>query len=289
MAREGKRKYNQASAASAALTGWNTPGKMDELVQRWSSLPALPIEGMMAQDAEGVRTLRTAVLKRQGLAQAPTGWAGYYYSDRCMITYLRSRPTIEKAAQRAVACMKAADEHLQRAMRHETIEAGVKELQDSWHPILQFGKDKRGCSMCFLQLSVDLAGLSRETSPSLLADWLAYNDYLFWDLMFCDSIAAGQHFYGRNVVVDVADVDLARVMRNIPILAKINKEHPDKEHCMPEALKDILCCNCPWWIEKPWALVQPLLPPRDRARVKLFTCSQQDPNRLPNPYPYPCS
>ena len=94
--------YNQASAASSALSGWNAPGKMDELVQRWSSLPALPIEGMTAQEAEGVHTLRKAVLERQGLAQAPTGWAGYYYTDRCMLTYLRNRPTIEKAVGRAV-------------------------------------------------------------------------------------------------------------------------------------------------------------------------------------------
>tara|TARA_B100000795_G_scaffold179329_1_gene135733 strand:+ start:62 stop:409 length:348 start_codon:yes stop_codon:yes gene_type:complete len=95
-------RYNQASASSSALSGWNAPGKIDELVQRWSSLPALPIDGMTAQEAEGVCTLRAAVLKRQGLAQAPTGWAGYYYTDRCMLTYLRNRPTIEKAVGRAV-------------------------------------------------------------------------------------------------------------------------------------------------------------------------------------------
>lgn len=209
-------RYNQASVASAALTGWNAPGRMDELVQRWSSLPALPIEGMTAQEAEGVRTLRAAVLERQGLAQAPTGWAGYYYTDRCMLTYLRNRPTIEKAVGRAVcatptgleagllagckpgpacppplrltrpglalaqiACMKAADEHLERARRHEEVEAGVKELQDSWHPILQFGKDRRRCSVTYMHLSSDLAGMCRETSHGLLADWLAYDDYLF--------------------------------------------------------------------------------------------------------------
>ena len=101
------RAYNQASAASSALSGWNAPGKMDELVQRWSSLPALPIEGMTAQEAEGVCTLRAAVLERQGLAQAPTGWAGYFYTDRCMLTYLRNRPTIEKAVGRAVCCHRA--------------------------------------------------------------------------------------------------------------------------------------------------------------------------------------
>lgn len=216
------RKYNQASAVSAALSHWNTPDKMDDVVQRWSSLPALPIEGMTAQEAESVHTLRAAVLKRQGLAQAPIGWAGYYYADRCMLTYLRNRPTVEKSASRAVACMRAADEHLERARRHETVEAGVKEFQDGWHPIAQFGKDRRGCSMCYVQCSGDLAGLSRETSPNLLTDWLAYNDYLFWDLMHRDSIAAGRHLYGRNIVIDVGHIDLKRVVRNVPILAKMN-------------------------------------------------------------------
>ena len=45
---------------------------------------------------------------------------------------------------------------------------------------------------------------------------------------------------------------------------------------MPEALKEVLCCNCPWWIERPWALLKPLLPPRDRTRVQLFTTHQQE-------------
>ena len=47
--------------------------------------------------------------------------------------------------------------------------------------------------------------------------------------MYRDSIAAGRHFYGRVVVVDVAYLDLTRVMRNVPILARLNKQcHPDK-------------------------------------------------------------
>ena len=56
--------------------------------------------------------------------------------------------------------MKAADEHLGRARRHEEVDAGVKELQDGWHPILQFGKDRRRCSMTYMQISADLAGPS---------------------------------------------------------------------------------------------------------------------------------
>ena len=47
--------------------------------------------------------------------------------------------------------------------------------------------------------------------------------------MYSDSIAAGRHLYGRIVVVDVAEIQLTRVMRNLPILAKLNKLHPDKE------------------------------------------------------------
>ena len=54
--------------------------------------------------------------------------------------------------------MQAADVQLERARRHEAEEAGVKELQDSWHPILQFGKDRRHCSMTYMQISADLAG-----------------------------------------------------------------------------------------------------------------------------------
>jgi len=47
--------------------------------------------------------------------------------------------------------------------------------------------------------------------------------------MYRDSIAEGRHFYGRVVVVDVAYLDLTRVMRNVPILARLNKQcHPDK-------------------------------------------------------------
>ena len=62
--------------------------------------------------------------------------------------------------------MKAADEHLGRARRHEEVDAGVKELQDGWHPILQFGKDRRRCSMTYMNLSGDLAGPSpRDTEP----------------------------------------------------------------------------------------------------------------------------
>ena len=56
--------------------------------------------------------------------------------------------------------MQAADVHLERARRHEAEEAGVKELQDGWHPILQFGKDRRQCSMTYMQISADLAGPS---------------------------------------------------------------------------------------------------------------------------------
>ena len=104
------------------------------------------------------------------------GLAGCKPGPACPPPLRLTRPGLALAQ---IACMKAADEHLERARRHEEVEAGVKELQDGWHPILQFGKDRRRCSVTYMHLSSDLAGMCRETSHGLLADWLAYDDYLF--------------------------------------------------------------------------------------------------------------
>ena len=261
-----------------------TLGKFEDLnlikiIERWSSLPDLPLEDATDIEKEKVEILRANVLKAQGLKEPPKGtWKNHHYRKGQMLCYLRARGgDVDLATKRALECIDFLNTVFEKAKEYEGYPQSKKDLFNQSEPQGIFGKDKRGASVLYYKYgNSDRGSVVQRVGWDFFSCWDWRFALYYWDTLFQDGIENGVFLQGRTWVMDCEGISYARIIRGRWLAPKQTGKFPGGEHPMPEGIKHCFVRNTPWIVQKVYNWLKRFLPERTQRKVRFFSKSDDE-------------
>ena len=266
------------------LHGWLTPGKVEDMADGFASraekLEALPIEGATPSELLKVEELRSKLLEALGLEAPPSGWRSQHFTRVRLRHYLEARHgNVDAALKLMLTCIPCLDNAIAKARVFENAPPEYREIATRYTPLGFYGRDRRGCSVCYYRVGLhDAAGVLRETSTEfyLSQDW--YFALWYWSTLEVESIEAGVNHSGRLCVIDVSGISISRAIGLVGAFRKQKSQYPDGEQPTPDGASAIWMVNMPWFVDSFWSVCKNMLPPSERAKIRMF--GKSDPGFL---------
>jgi len=271
------RRLSMSPPSFKELHRWGAPGLLDVMIHRLSHIPdELPLEDVSPAEEPLISELRKRLLAALKYSSPPAGWRSQHFTRRRLLAYIRSRNgDLDKALERAVECVQYLDGAVELARKYEAAPANFRKLADTHTHGGQYGRDKRGASVGYMQFTKnDHPGLANQTSFDFFVAFHWYETIFFWDTLNTESKAVAKALNGRLLVVDVSGISLGKIKSAMSLGQKQQAQWPSKEHPMPEGYNRTIVCNVPWVAAQFWGTAKRFFPKRDTDRVRLFTTGE---------------